>query len=158
MPHNLKRTAVKYSYLLGGFFSLGLAFIGAILPVMPTTVFLIIALWCFSQSSDKLENWLLTHPKFGKTLSNWQTRRIVPKKAKYFAAISMGVSLVISGMTLSFGWLQVALLILFAFICNYLFAKPSEEGEHANRSREKQLNMILILMTIVVALIWGVTH
>ncbi|KZN46522.1 YbaN family protein [Pseudoalteromonas luteoviolacea] len=75
---------------------------------MPGTSVFTLALRCFSQSSNKLDNWLLTHPKFGNTLRNWQTRRIVPKKAKYFAAISMGMSLVISGITLSLGWLQMA--------------------------------------------------
>ena len=62
----------KVLYLsLGLFFTL-LGIIGAFLPVMPTTVFLIGALFCFTQSSPRLENWLLQHPKYGPSLVAWR--------------------------------------------------------------------------------------
>lgn len=154
MSRNIRQNLVKYTYQLGGVISLGLAFIGAILPIMPTTVFLIIALWCFSKSSARLEHWLLTHPRFGHILRNWQRHQVVPKPAKYFAAAGMSASLIISGLLFSFGWLQVALSLLFAFICNYLFAKPSSPNSQGNSQQEKCLNIVLSAVSCLLLCYW----
>ncbi|WP_155250754.1 YbaN family protein [Pseudoalteromonas luteoviolacea] len=148
---------LKYGYFAGGIVSLGLAVIGALLPIMPTTVFLIMALWCFSKSSKRLEHWLLTHPQFGVTLSNWQRHKVVPKKAKYFAAIGMLASVLISGYALSFGWLQIALAVLFAFICNYLFAKPNSTADQPNLIRQKHGNVLLSMVAIILFSCWSIT-
>jgi TonB family protein len=63
--------------------------VGVVLPIMPTTIFFILALACFSRSSENLAQWLLTHPKFGPTLQNWQTHRVIPVKAKFYASLGM---------------------------------------------------------------------
>ena len=71
----------------------GLGVIGAFLPVMPTTVFLIGALWAFSMSSKRLETWLLEHPRFGPRLVAWRAYRVIPVRVKVFAFSSMAASL-----------------------------------------------------------------
>ena len=55
-------------FLCLGWVFVGLGFVGAFVPGLPTTVFLIVALWAFSRSSDRLRMWLWTHPRFGATL------------------------------------------------------------------------------------------
>jgi uncharacterized membrane protein YbaN (DUF454 family) len=77
-----------------GFLALGsvfmlTGFVGAFLPVLPTTPFLILAAGCFARSSPKLENWLLTHPRFGPVLRSWRERGAIPRKAKALACIGM---------------------------------------------------------------------
>ena len=85
----------KVLYLsLGLFFTL-LGIIGAFLPVMPTTVFLIGALFCFTQSSPRLENWLLQHPKYGPSLVAWRKHGAISKKVKCIACCSMLVSFIL---------------------------------------------------------------
>lgn len=72
-----------------------LGVIGAFLPVLPTTPFLILALWAFSSSSKRLEAWLLTHKRFGPRLRAWRTHRVIPLAVKLTAWGSMVVSLTI---------------------------------------------------------------
>lgn len=69
-----------------------LGIIGAILPGMPTTVFLILAAWAASKGWPEMDAWLLNHPKYGATLRNWREHGTVPRKAKWIASIMMLIS------------------------------------------------------------------
>ena len=69
-----------------------LGFIGALLPGMPTTVFLILAAWAASKGWPQMDAWLLNHPKYGVTLRAWRANGTVPRKAKLFASIMMLIS------------------------------------------------------------------
>ena len=69
-----------------------LGFIGAILPGMPTTVFLILAAWASSKGWPQMDAWLLNHPKYGPTLRDWRAHGTVPRKAKWLASIMMLIS------------------------------------------------------------------
>jgi len=66
-----------------------LGFIGALLPVMPTTIFLIFAAACFSHSSPRFEKWLLDHRWFGPPIRSWRANGAIPTRAKWFAIVSM---------------------------------------------------------------------
>ena len=92
--HVLER-ATRIGYLALGFLFVALGVIGAFLPVLPTTVFLIGALWAFSLSSKRLETWLLEHRRFGPRLVAWRAHRVIPLRAKLFAWGSMAASLAI---------------------------------------------------------------
>lgn len=80
--------AMRILYLCLGWLMVATGIVGAFLPVLPTTPFLLIALWCFSKSSPRLENWLLSHPRFGPSLRNWREKGAIPRKAK-IAAVSL---------------------------------------------------------------------
>lgn len=83
---------MRYVYLGLGWFFVALGIIGAFLPIMPTTIFLIIAAWCFARSSPELEAWLLDHPMFGQTLRNWRERGAISRRAKLLACSMIAVS------------------------------------------------------------------
>ena len=72
-------------WLAAGFGFVGLGIIGAILPLMPTTIFLILAAGCFARSSPKLEARILNHPRFGPVVKEWRARGAIPLKGKLFA-------------------------------------------------------------------------
>lgn len=76
-----------------GLVCVGLGVLGAFLPVLPTTPFLLVSLWAFSSSSRRLETWLLTHKRFGPRLVAWRTERVVPLSVKLTAWGSMLASL-----------------------------------------------------------------
>lgn len=72
-----------------------LGVIGALLPVVPTTPFLVLALWAFSSSSKRLEAWLLAHRHLGPRLVAWRTHRVIPLPVKLMAWGSMTGSLTV---------------------------------------------------------------
>ncbi len=97
-----------------GFFCLGLAVLGAILPVMPTTCFVLMAAACFAKSSPRFYNWLLASSIFGPMINQWQTTRSMPKRAKIMAITTILCSGTISIYVLDSVMLQgiVAAILL----------------------------------------------
>ena len=70
--------------IFGWFFTL-LGFIGMILPILPTTPFLIVALLLFSKSSPRFHQMLLNNAWFGPTLKQWEDKKTLSRKTKYKA-------------------------------------------------------------------------
>jgi uncharacterized membrane protein YbaN (DUF454 family) len=72
------------------FFALGLA--GTVLPVLPTTPFMLLALWAFSSSSERFHGWLYHHRVFGPPLRRWTRERSVSPWVKVVALGSLSAS------------------------------------------------------------------
>ncbi len=112
-------------YLVIGLLFVGLGVLGAFLPVLPTTPFLLISLWAFSKSSARLENWLLTHKRFGPRLTAWRTHRVIPRAAKLAAWGSMLVSLTLM-IVIGRPVVQIAAAAaVMAIGATYVASKPS---------------------------------
>jgi uncharacterized membrane protein YbaN (DUF454 family) len=94
-------------FRLLGAVAVGLALAGVVLPVLPTTPFLLIATWAFARSSPRLDAWLRGHPWLGAPLAAWESRRAVPCGAKAVA----GISLPGSWLTLLLGGAPTAVLV-----------------------------------------------
>ena len=76
---------------LGGV-SLALGIVGAFIPVMPSMVFLLIALWAFSKGSERFHTWLYEHRFFGPPLQDWCQHRVVAPRAKIVGVGGMAFS------------------------------------------------------------------
>jgi len=72
--------------------ALGLAALGAVLPIMPTTVFVLLAAWAFARSSPRLHQAMLAHRRFGPVLRDWELYGAVPRAGKIAAITGMAVS------------------------------------------------------------------
>ena len=70
-----------------GVFFVGLAALGAVLPILPTTPFLLVSAGCFAKSSPRLHKMLLSNKIFGPMIYHWQDSRSIPQRAKIIALI-----------------------------------------------------------------------
>lgn len=86
---------VRIAFFLGGVVCLGLGVAGYILPLMPGTVFLILAAACFARSSPGFEKWLVTHPRFGRSILGWRQHGAIPRRAKIVAISAMAISVLL---------------------------------------------------------------
>jgi uncharacterized membrane protein YbaN (DUF454 family) len=117
--------------LLGLFF-VGMAYIGAIVPGIPTTFFAILAAWAFSKSSPKLDKWLHEHKVFGKYLNNWEQKRVYPNKGRWMMVGVMTISLVSMILTLPIK-IPIYAGITFLIIIIWAFRYPGSVEEHDRR-------------------------
>ncbi|WP_442918177.1 YbaN family protein [Magnetococcus sp. PR-3] len=116
---------MRHLYLLLGWLFFVLGIIGAFLPVLPTTPFMLLALWAFSKGSEHLHRWLYDHPLFGPPLQRWQRWGVIPARAKMAAIGAMLVSaLVVVWMPYLPLWLKVGVIIILIIVALYIWSRP----------------------------------
>lgn len=87
-----KYAHMRWLYLILGFIFFGLGVVGAVLPVMPTAPFILLAAACWARGSKRFYFWLINHKHMGKYVRDWEERRAVPRRAKWLACIMMSIS------------------------------------------------------------------
>lgn len=120
----------KFVLLLIGWFFVALGTVGLFLPVLPTTPFLLISLWAFSQSSERFHDWLYHHRVFGPPLQDWSKYGIIPLRAKIVALATMGTSAVLVILFSSAPWYGlVGMLALMGVGAGFVLSRPSRRKE-----------------------------
>ena len=114
-----------------GWLCVGLGFVGVFVPGIPTTIFLIIALWAFTKSSKKLRHWLLNHKRFGPILNNWQEHKVVPRRAKILMVVLMSLAVVLFYYSLQNLYLTIGLIIILVLVAIYVISLPSKIPENS---------------------------
>lgn len=123
---NLSRPVRVILIVIGTVF-VGLGIIGLLLPVVPTTPFLLVAAACYARSSTRFYNALLANPWFGPLIKEWRETGTIPSRAKLIAlvliAVSFGVTIVLILKAL---WLQIIMLGIAISVSTYLGSIPSK--------------------------------
>lgn len=110
-------------------FSLGLTSVacgiaGIILPLVPTTPFLLLAAFAFARSSPRLHAWLVSHPRLGPPIKDWQRHRAIRRRAKVVAVAAMVAFLALSA---AFGLapeIIAAQALVFAAVATFVLTRP----------------------------------
>ena len=112
-------------FILGWFFFM-MGAVGAVLPVLPTTPFMLLALWAFSRGSQRFHDWLYYHKFFGPPLQAWQQYRVIPRSAKVMSVTVMLASSVylIFYSNIHYGFKLVAVLLMI-YGMYFILSKPS---------------------------------
>jgi hypothetical protein len=109
------------------FFALGA--VGTVLPLVPTTPFMLLALWAFSVGSERFHGWLYHHPIFGPPLRRWQEERVIPRWVKIVAVSSMAASLLFAGLATDAPWYGIAAMAaVMAAGVAFIFRFPSRRA------------------------------
>lgn len=114
----MKNTA-RYLLIFIGVTSVALGAIGVFLPLLPTTPFILLALWCFARSSERFHNWLMQHPNFGPLITQWHSDEGIPPSSRNRIILLMWVSLIISMLIIAKLW-AVALLSTIGLSVSWL--------------------------------------
>lgn len=103
----------------------GLGALGVALPLLPTTPFMLVALWAASKSSPRLARWLREHRHLGPTLCAWQEHRAIPLSAKRLACFMLLVSwLIMAGLGMAWGVLAFT-GTLFLVVGAFILTRPT---------------------------------
>lgn len=113
-------------YFVLGWIMLGLGAAGAVLPVLPTTPFVLAAVWFFYRSSPRMIVWLTQHKVFGPPLRNWKQEGAISTPTKLLAVTSMALGYT---ATLSLGTLHayyaIALAVLLLAVAGFIVTRPA---------------------------------
>ncbi len=125
-PPPESRPLVRGIWLVVGLVFASLGIIGAVLPLLPTTPFLILAAACFARSSPRLEARILEDPRFGPLVRNWRERGAIPPRAKLLAVGGMTGGYTVFLLSAK-PMLPLALLVaaLMALVAAWLLSRPS---------------------------------
>jgi len=116
---------IMYFSLAWVFFALGA--VGVLLPVLPTTPFMLLALWAFSRSSERFHKWLYNHRFFGPPLQQWHMYGVIPLPAKIMSVGFMSVSFIYMLMFSPVAiWLKILIALVMLYGAWFVLSKPSQ--------------------------------
>ena len=95
-------------YLAAGVLFVGLGAVGAILPLLPTVPFLLLAVFCFARSNPEWERRIIEHPTWGPQIEDWRERRAIARKAKVGAVATLLAGVGFTWFTLGAPWVWIS--------------------------------------------------
>lgn len=128
---------VRAAWTGGGFVAVAVGSVGVVVPGLPTTVFFVVAAWCFSHSSPRFERWVLNLPRIGPMVRDHRDGLGMPRRVKPIAIGMMWTAVVASSVVLRDRWWLVVLLLGLAVAgtAYIVWRVPTREVELARRLR-----------------------
>lgn len=111
---------MKILYNTIGFIGLGLAVLGAFLPILPTTPFLLLASACFVRGNPRMHQWMRTNAIFGQYLRDYEENWGIPLRAKIIALLLLWPSIIYSATLVRFIALKILLIVIASGVTIYL--------------------------------------
>lgn len=108
-----------------GFISLGLGVLGIFLPLLPTTPFALVAVWCFSRSSPRFQTWLIHHRHFGPLIRDWREKGVIPLSAKCIALGTISFSILFIWLRPIPTAVQAGVTLGLLGVLVFLWSRPS---------------------------------
>jgi uncharacterized membrane protein YbaN (DUF454 family) len=119
------RQLVRLFWIAGGLISFAMGFVGIFVPLLPTTVFMLIAAFCFARGSNRLNDWLVNHPRFGPPIRLWRKYGAITMPAKRLAVLTMALSVVITTLAGVPLYAVIAQTLVLCPVAWYVVTRPS---------------------------------
>jgi uncharacterized protein len=117
-------SSARVLWLAVGFLATGCGIAGVVLPLVPTTPFLLLAAFAFARSSPRLHDWLVNHPRFGPPIADWQAHGAISRRTKLVAAAAMLATLALSVTTGVRGEIVVIQALVLSAVAVFVLTRP----------------------------------
>lgn len=111
-------------WLVFGFLSTACGIAGVILPLVPTTPFLLLAAYAFARSSPRLHCWLVTHPRLGPPIADWQAHGAINRRAKIAAIAVMAATWGLSAMAGVSAAILIVQAVVLSASATFILTRP----------------------------------
>lgn len=130
---------IKIALIITGTISVGFGVLGIILPLLPTTPFLLLGAACYIRSSEKFYNLLITNKWLGKYIKNYQEGKGIPYRAKILSIALLWLSIGYSAIFVVNLWpVRVILLIIATLVTKHILSQATLK-EVANENIEQEI-------------------
>lgn len=116
--------ATRVLWLMLGVVSMACGIAGAILPLVPTTPFLLLAAFSFARSSPRLHTWLVTHPRLGPPIDDWNRYGAINRRAKIIAIAVMVATLAGSAAVGLSAWILLVQAVAMCGAATFILTRP----------------------------------
>jgi uncharacterized membrane protein YbaN (DUF454 family) len=127
----MNRKPSQLLFALLAYTSLAIGLIALVVPGLPTTEFILLAAWAATRSSPRLSAWLEGHRLFGPMLHNWRDGKVIPRRAKVGATISMLGCAGLMWAMLDHGWPMYLAMAGMSLGNLWIWSRPEHRGEGA---------------------------
>ena len=103
---------------------LALGAIGVVLPLIPTTPFLLLAVFCFARSSPRLHDWILEHRTFGPLVHNWREHGSIDRRSKQISIVVIALTVLVSVLLDVPHWALAAQIVVLAMVATFILTRP----------------------------------
>ena len=129
----MKRNPFRFLWLIAAFLSLALGAVGVVLPVLPTTPFLLVASFCFAKGSERFHRWFMGTRLYQNHLDSFVKERAMTLKTKLCILLPASAMLLIAMYMMSNlpGRLFIVFLILFKYPYFFTKIRTIPQGEQS---------------------------
>lgn len=123
-PRPLPSKMARVLYGLLAYTSLIIGLIAIVVPGLPTTEFILLAAWAATKSSPRLSAWLENHKLFGPMLHNWRNGKVITRRTKVSATVSMVICSLVMWFTLKQYWPVYAAIAGMVLVNLWIWSRP----------------------------------
>lgn len=125
---------MRFLWSAFGVLCVGLGALGIVLPLLPTTPFVLLAAFAFGKSSPRMHHWITTHPRLGPPLHNWRAHGAIGRRAKTLA-VSMMAAAFIASVAMGVPTYALAMQAIVLLCCStFILSRPNPPDYRSSQS------------------------